>query len=160
MKDSRNQPGDSDSAALAGKKIAIAVSTYHSDITDRLLAGARETLDRAGVDESGVWIVAVPGAWELAVAATRLIDQVDAVICLGVVIRGETTHDQYINSMLAAELGRISVDSKKPVAFGVLTCNSVDQAKARSGGAVGNKGEEAAAAAVDMLRLFEEEPFA
>ena len=80
----------------------------------------------------------------------------EAVICLGVVIKGETTHDQYINSMLGNTLGQLSVEYVKPVSFGVLTCNTMEQAVERSGGKVGNKGEEAASAAIQLLQLFQQ----
>lgn len=137
-------------------KFVVAVSSYNKPITGKLLDGALDTLIREGACESLVRVLWVPGAWELAAVASRVIASCDAVICLGAVIKGDTTHDQYINSMISNELGRISVDHKKPVAFGVLTCDTVDQAVQRSGGDVGNKGEEAAHAAITMLRLFAE----
>lgn len=141
---------------ISNKRIVVAVSSYHRSITEKLLAGALATLERSGANQDHVLVLWVAGAWELAVAARRVINQVDALICLGAVIRGETSHDQHINSMVSGALGRIGVDSAKPVAFGVLTCDSVAQAIERSGGRVGNKGEEAAMAAVQMLRLFDQ----
>ncbi len=155
MKDSTivfdaGEPGD-----VATKKIAVAVSAYHRTITSRLLDASLETIAAAGIPDRQVVVAWVPGAWELAVVAKRLIANCDAVVCLGAVIAGETTHDQHINSMLAATLGQLSVETGKPVAFGVLTCQTVDQAVQRSGGNAGNKGEEAASAAIQMLRLFD-----
>lgn len=155
MKDSTTvfeagEPGD-----ISTKKIAVAVSAYHESITSRLLDAALQTIAAAGIPDGQVAVAWVPGAWELAVAAKRLIADCDAVVCLGAVIAGETTHDQYINSMLAITLGQLSVETGKPVAFGVLTCQTVDQAVQRSGGTVGNKGAEAASAAIQMLRLFD-----
>ena len=144
------KPGD-----VSNKKIAVTVSTYHKTITARLLDAALETIAAAGIPDGQVIVAWVPGAWELAVAAKRLIADCDAVVCLGAVIAGETTHDQYINSMLSTTLGQLSVETGKPVAFGVLTCQTVDQADQRSGGNVGNKGAEAASAAIQMLRLFD-----
>lgn len=141
---------------VSNSRIVIVVSSYNKPITGKLLEGAVDFLQREGIDSGKIRVVWVPGAWELALATSRVIDHCDAVICLGAVIKGDTSHDQYINSMISSELGKISVDQKKPVSFGVLTCNTVEQAVARSGGAVGNKGEEAANAAICMLRLFQE----
>lgn len=141
---------------ISARKFVIAVSTYNKPITEKLLTGALQTLAKEGAVSANVSVYWVPGAWELALAAGRLVSDCDAVICLGAVIKGDTTHDQYINSMVSNELGKISVEHKKPIAFGVLTCNTVDQAVQRSGGKVGNKGDEAASAAISMLRLFDQ----
>jgi len=154
MHDSSIRIYDGESGTASVGKFAVAVSSYHKSITSNLLSGSLATLAAAGVPSSDITVVWVPGAWELAVAARRLIDDSDAVICLGAVIRGETSHDQHINSMLSNTLGQLSVTTGKPVAFGVLTCNTMEQAIQRSGGSAGNKGEEAAAAAVQMLKLF------
>lgn len=144
--------------SLDKKRFAIVVSTYHAQITGPLLDGALETLATAGVADENVTVVRVPGAWELSLATKRLIDSnnFEALICLGCVIKGETTHDHHINTMVSSTLGQMSVDSGIPVAFGLLTCNSFEQAIERSGGAVGNKGVEAAEAAVHMVRLLDE----
>ena len=144
------------SGEIAGKKFVVAVSTYNKPITEKLLNGALATLQGEGVSPADISVLWVPGAWELALAASQSVSGCDAVICLGAVIKGDTTHDQYINSMVSNELGKLSVEHKKPIAFGVLTCNTVEQAMQRSGGSVGNKGEEAASAAIQMLRLFEQ----
>ena len=100
----------------------------------------------------------MPGSWEIPLAAQRLLDtgRWDAIVCLGCVIRGETTHDQHINTTISNALGMLSLEYSTPVAFGVLTCNTLEQALARSGGDVGNKGVEAAEAVLHMLSLFEE----
>jgi 6,7-dimethyl-8-ribityllumazine synthase len=145
-----------DAGDVAKKNIAVIVSEYHREITSRLLEGALRTLDEAKIPQRRLSIVWVPGTWEIAVAAKRIISSVDAVICLGCVVRGETTHDQYINSMISQSLGCLSIESGKPVSFGVLTCNTIEQAHQRSGGVVGNKGREAAESAVKMLRLFDQ----
>ena len=147
---------DGSAGDISARKFAVAVSTYNKPITEKLLVGALDTLSKEGVGPANVSVYWVPGAWELALAAAKLVPDCDAVICLGAVIKGDTTHDQYINSMVSNELGKISVQFKKPIAFGVLTCNTVDQAVQRSGGKVGNKGEEAASAAISMLRLFDQ----
>ena len=143
---------------LENKHFAVVVSSYHHEITGPLLEGALETLAAAGVVDKNVTVAWVPGAWELSLAARRLINsnRFAAIICLGCVIRGETTHDQHINTMVSSTLGQMSVDSGIPVAFGLLTCNSFQQAIERAGGAVGNKGIEAAEAAIQMVRLLGE----
>lgn len=133
--------------------IGIAVSTYNSNITDRILDGAVSTLNAAGFDSSKIEIVKVPGAWELPLAAKRLInrDECQGVVTLGAVIRGETTHDQHINRAVSTALMELMMLTGKPVGFGLLTCNSLDQAINRAGGNVGNKGVETAEAVLAML---------
>ena len=141
--------------SLEGRRFAVVVSRYNDTITEKLLDGAIEKLRGHGVDDRQVEIFRVPGAWEISLAAKWAAQSVDAVICLGAVIRGETTHDAHINSTVSAQLGQLMVESGKPVAFGVLTCNNLEQAIQRSGGSVGNKGHEAVDAVVEMLRLME-----
>ncbi len=142
---------------VAGSRFAIVVSSYHINITGKLLQGATDSLTSVGVPDSDIFTAWVPGSWEIPSAAQKLLEtkKFDAVICLGCVIRGETTHDQHINTTISNSLGRLSLDFGKPVAFGVLTCNTLEQALARCGGAVGNKGTEAAEATLHMLSLFE-----
>lgn len=146
------------SGDLKQKRFAIVVSTYHQNITGKLLTGAIDTLVDEGVPAGQIAVLHVPGSWELPLAAARLIGQrqADAIICLGCVIRGETTHDQHINTSVSNQLGILACDSQIPIAFGVLTCSTLEQAVARSGGEVGNKGIECAAAAIQMVRLFDE----
>jgi len=138
----------------SGDCFAIVVSRYHDNITSKLLEGARSTLLAAGVSESQIIEVWVPGAWEIPLAVKRLIekDEVIGVITLGCVIRGETTHDQHIHNAVSVGLMQLSLEHGKPVAFGVLTVNSIEQAIDRSGGSVGNKGIEAASAALEMTQ--------
>lgn len=140
------------------KSFAVIVSKYHHSITSKLLDGTINTLTRNLVPASNIQVGWVPGAWEIPTAAQFALDQskYDAVICLGCVIRGETTHDQHINTTISNGLGRLSLDYKTPISFGVLTCNTMEQAIARSGGDVGNKGVESAEAAIHMLLLFDE----
>ena len=140
----------------ADGRFAIVVSRYNETITSKLLDGALETLASQGVDDAHVVVAWVPGAWEIPLVAKRLVQTggYAAVLCLGAVIRGETTHDQYINQQLSNSLGELAMESGVPVAFGVLTCNSMEQAIHRAGGNVGNKGVECAEAALEMVHLL------
>lgn len=133
----------------------IVVSTYNSNITNKLLDGAVETLTAAGLSSHEIVVAKVPGAWELPLAAKLFAEQrkVVAVLVLGAVIRGETTHDQHINRAVSNALMELMTSTGKPIAFGLLTCNTLEQAIHRSGGNVGNKGCEAAEAALEMVRL-------
>ena len=141
----------------ADGRYAIVVSRYNDSITQRLLAGALDSLQASGVADDDIQVAWVPGAWELPVVAARFAccEKVDAVICLGAVIRGETTHDQYINSQVARSLGKLSLQYDLPVLFGLLTCETMEQAIHRAGGNVGNKGVETAEAAVEMVNVMQ-----
>ena len=134
-------------------KIGIAVSTYNSNITKRLHSGAIQSLQAASISTDRIVTVEVPGAWELPLAAQRLAGKSDilAVIVLGAVIRGETTHDQHINRAVSSALMQLMMLTGKPIGFGLLTCNSMEQAIHRAGGNVGNKGQETADAVLTML---------
>ncbi|MCA9155576.1 MAG: 6,7-dimethyl-8-ribityllumazine synthase [Pirellulaceae bacterium] len=146
--------------APADSRFAIVVSRYNESITGKLLDGAVATLTAAGVADQDIDVAWVPGAWEIPLIAERLADsgKFRAVLCLGAVIRGETTHDQYINHQVSHSLGQIALEHGLPVLFGVLTCNSLEQAIHRSGGRVGNKGVECAQAALEMVGLLEQLP--
>jgi 6,7-dimethyl-8-ribityllumazine synthase len=137
-------------------RFAIVVSRYNEHITSKLLAGALETLRAGGVADDAIDVASVPGAWELPLIAQRLArsKKYSAVLCLGAVIKGETTHDEHINRQVSASLGQIALETNIPVLFGVLTCNTVEQAIHRAGGNVGNKGQECADAALEMIRLL------
>jgi len=137
--------------------VAVVVSRYNTAITNRLLEGALETLAEEGVAEEDIHVAWVPGAWELPVAVQRFArrDEIKAVICLGVVIQGETTHDRFINQQVSGSLGRLALEYDLPVLFGVLTCQTLEQALNRAGGSMGNKGSECANAALEMMGLFE-----
>jgi 6,7-dimethyl-8-ribityllumazine synthase len=137
-------------------RFAIVVSRYNETITGKLLRGAVETLLGGGVADGEIDVAEVPGAWEIPLVAQRMAasGQYVAVLCLGAVIRGETSHDQHINRQVSTSLGRISLETGVPVLFGVLTCNTLEQAIHRSGGNVGNKGVECAEAALEMVRLL------
>ena len=143
---------------IGDQKISIVVSTYHRGITSRLLDGAIESVRAAGIRDSQITVLWVPGAWEIPLVVKRVLSTSDAAIGLGVVIKGETTHDQYINSVVSNSLGQLGLESGKPIAFGLLTCNTVAQAEDRCGGKVGNKGSEAADAIIELLRLFKQLP--
>ena len=138
----------------AGKRFGIVVARFHEAISTRLLDGAREALRRQGVKEKDIGIVWVPGSFELpqaalAMARTR---RHDALICLGVVIRGETPHWEYVARTAADGIAYVGLTTGVPAAFGVVTAQNAEQAWARSGGKV-NRGEEAALAALEMARL-------
>ena len=143
-------------SAPEGSRFAIVISRYNESITSKLLDGAVNTLTAAGVADENIEVAWVPGAWEIPLLAAEAAYGVRfaAVICLGAVIRGETTHDEHINRHVSLSLGQISLETGVPVAFGVLTCNTLEQAIHRSGGNVGNKGEEAANAALEMVNLM------
>jgi 6,7-dimethyl-8-ribityllumazine synthase len=141
-------------------RFAIAVSRYNEHITSKLLTGAVETLRSAGISDDAIHVAWVPGAWELPLVAQRLAasQKYAAVLCLGAVIKGETTHDEHINRQVSQSLGQIALETGVPVLFGVLTCSTVEQAIHRSGGNVGNKGQECAEAALHMVRLLQKLP--
>ncbi len=136
--------------------LAIVVSRYNEPISRKLLAGALETLVENGVSDAKIDVAWVPGAFEIPLAAHTMAmsGRYAAVICLGAVIRGETTHDQHINRAVSMGLGEAGLHSGVPVLFGVLTCDTLEQAIHRSGGNVGNKGSECALAALEMINLL------
>jgi len=137
-------------------KYAIVVSRYNENITRRLHDGALATLVDAGINEDNIVVAWVPGAWELPIVAKKFVAsrQYAGVICLGAVIKGETTHDLYINTQVANSLGNLSLEYELPIGFGLLTCQSMEQAMNRAGGTVGNKGEEAAKAVLETLSVM------
>lgn len=140
---------------ISSSQFAIVVSRYNESITSKLLQGALETLSAAGVSEDAVDVAWVPGAWEIPLLAQHFASSgYAAVLCLGAVIRGETTHDQLINQQVSGSLGRLALEHQIPILLGVLTCNTLEQAIHRSGGNQGNKGIECAEAALEMVRLL------
>jgi 6,7-dimethyl-8-ribityllumazine synthase len=134
----------------------IVVSRYNESITGKLLTGALDTLVENGVADASIDVAWVPGAFEIPLVADRMAKsgRYVAVICLGAVIRGETTHDQHINRAVSVALGEAGLHSGVPVLFGVLTCDTLEQAIHRAGGRVGNKGSECALAALEMVNLL------
>jgi 6,7-dimethyl-8-ribityllumazine synthase len=146
--------------APAGAKFAILVSRFNEFITSKLLGGAIDALTRHGVEEGDIDIVWAPGAFEIPLLARKLAsgDQYDAVVCLGAVIRGGTDHYQYVAGEVTKGIAQVSLESNKPVIFGVLTCDTVEQAVDRAGTKSGNKGAEAAMAALEMVNLIRQLP--
>jgi len=143
-----------------GRRIAVAVARFNELVTRKLLDGALEGLRAHGVADEEVDVAWVPGAFELPVVARRLAASgtYDAVICLGAVIRGETPHFEHVAGQAAAGIREASVATGVPVIFGVLTTDTLEQALARAGGNHGNKGWDAAAAALEMASLLEQLP--
>lgn len=141
-------------------KFAVVVSRFNDTVTRRLLSGALETFRGHGVADEQVTVYWVPGSFEIPLVAERLAfsGQVAAVCCLGAVIRGETMHHEYINQQVAAGLMRTSQASGVPVLFGVLTCDTLEQALDRADGKAGNKGSETALAALEMVSLLRQLP--
>jgi 6,7-dimethyl-8-ribityllumazine synthase len=142
--------------SAGGLRFAIVVSRFNSFITERLLAGAMDALARTGVDAAQIDTVRVPGSWEIPLVAAELARQhrYDAVICLSAVIRGETPHFDYVAGEAAKGIAHAAAETGVPVAFGVLTANTMEQAIDRAGGKSGNKGFDAAMTAVEMANLM------
>jgi len=142
---------------LKKKKIGIVVSEWHKEITTKLLDGSLAYLKKAGIDGDNIITEWVPGTFELALGGQYLTEyaSTDAIICLGCIIKGETSHNHYLAESAAMNINLLSLKSNHPFAFGVLTVDTLEQANERSGGKAGNKGEEAAHAAISMLALKE-----
>lgn len=140
---------------LSNRKFAIVVSEWNDDITEALFDGAYQTLISLGAKKGNILRKNVPGSFELPLAAQRMAKKknIDAVICLGCVVQGETPHFNYICQAVALGIMKVNLSTGKPIAFGVLTTLNKKQALERAGGALGNKGEEAALSAVKMLAL-------
>ena len=138
----------------AGRRFAVVASRFNEEISTKLVSGAMEALQRHGVPKNEVDVVWVPGAWELPAAARRLLatDRYDALIAIGAVVRGETPHFDYVAGESARGLAQASAEFDRPIGFGVLTCDTMEQALAR---ARGNKGWDAALAAIEMAHLFD-----
>ena len=134
-----------------GLKFAVVVSRFNSGITEKLLEGAQEALSKAGA--ASVSVFYVPGAFELPLAARKLAEAYDGIIALGAVIRGETPHFDYVCDAAAHGLLQVSLETGTPVAFGVLTTDTLAQAEARAGGEHGNKGYDAAMTAIEMAHF-------
>lgn len=145
-----------------GLRFGIVVARFNDFITSRLLAGAVDALVRHGASEQDVDVAWVPGSLELAPVARRMVDsgRYDAVICLGAVIRGATPHFEYVASQTARALAELAVRGPVPVVFGVLTADTLEQAIERAGTKMGNRGAEAAQAAVEMANLYRALPAA
>ena len=146
----------------AGVRVGAVVSLFHEELTGAMLASARRELLAAGMEDDGMRVVWVPGAFELPLVARRLARRadVDAVLCFGLVLKGETTHDQYVATAAANGILQASLETDKPVLFGVLTCDSMEQAVSRAlppdQGGMEDKGREVARAAIDVLAALDE----
>jgi len=144
----------------AGRRFAVVASRFNSRLGDLLAAGAVDCLRRHGVEPGDIHLVSVPGAWEIPQALEELAagsagrEKYDGFVAVGVVIRGETPHFDYICSQAARGIASVAERHRLPVGFGVLTCDTSEQAQERAGGKAGNKGWEAALAALEMADLF------
>ncbi len=139
-----------------GLKVAIVAGRFNSFIVDRLVEGAIDALVRSGAAEANITVYRCPGAFEIPQVARRVLDRggIDALVCIGCVIRGSTPHFDYVAGEAAKGIGHLSMASKVPVTFGVLTTDSIEQAIERAGTKAGNKGADAAMAAVELANLY------
>jgi 6,7-dimethyl-8-ribityllumazine synthase len=149
------QPALEGNLSAAGLKFAIVVGRFNNFITDRLLEGALDAFRRAGAADADIEIIRVPGSWEMPVAVKAILRQErhHGIVCLGAVIRGDTPHFDYVAGQCASGLAGLALESGVPVAFGVLTTNTVEQAIDRAGAKSGNKGFDAAMTAIEMANL-------
>jgi len=139
-----------------GLRVGLLVSRFNSFISDRLVEGAIDALLRHGAVKEDISLVRVPGAYEIPSAAKKMAEsgRYDAIVCLGAVIRGATPHFDYVSAEVSKGIASVSLDSGIPVAFGVLTTDTIEQAIERAGSKAGNKGFDAAMAAVEMANLY------
>lgn len=139
-----------------GLRLAIIASRFNDEVVDGLLNGAMQCLERHGARRESIEVFRVPGAFEIPVVAKKLAStqRFDALIALGALLRGDTPHFEFISMQVTLEVSRVSTETLLPISFGVITCNTMEQARARSGSGAGNKGWEAALAAVEMANLF------
>lgn len=151
---------EGDLRAADGARFAILASRWNPRVTDALLAGARKAFVDNGVAEAAIDVVRVPGAWELPMAAALLGEAGGhaAIVALGCVVRGDTRHYEHVADRCAEGLMRVALDYRLPVLNGVLAAERFEDAEARAGGSHGNKGEEAALAAIEMVQLFQQLP--
>jgi 6,7-dimethyl-8-ribityllumazine synthase len=139
-----------------GLRFAVIASRFNDEIVDGLLRGALDCLSRHGAADDAISVYRVPGAFEIPTLAAKLIDlgSIDAIVTLGCLLRGDTPHFDFISAQVTNDLSRVAAEAKFPVAFGVITCNTLEQAVARSSSGSGNKGWEAALAAIEMANLW------
>ena len=140
-----------------GKKFALITSRFNDFITDKLVGGALDALVRSGVDDDDIDLLKVPGAFEIPLVAKKAVttEKYDAVICLGAVIRGSTSHYDYVCAEVSKGIAQVSLDSGTPVIFGIITTDTIEQAIERAGTKAGNKGWSAAISAVEMANLMD-----
>jgi 6,7-dimethyl-8-ribityllumazine synthase len=141
-----------------GSRFAVVISRFNSLISDRLLSGALDALERHGAASKDIDIVWVPGSFEIPPIARKLAlsQKYDAVVCLGALLRGETPHFEYLSSTITKELGAIGLEAEIPVINGILTCNTMEQAVDRAGLKTGNKGFDASVTAIEMIQLLKQ----
>jgi 6,7-dimethyl-8-ribityllumazine synthase len=140
-----------------GKKFALIASRFNDFITDRLVSGAVDALLRSGAADSDIDIVKVPGSFEIPLIAKKMAQKdYNAIICLGAVIRGSTPHFEYISSEVTKGIATVSLESSIPVIYGIITTDTIEQAIERAGTKAGNKGWNAAIAAIEMANLIED----
>lgn len=141
-----------------GRKIGIVVARFNSFISEKLLEGALDTLVRSGVNDDDIEVARVPGAFEIPLATQKMAKsgRYDAVICIGVVIRGATPHFDFVAGEVAKGSAQVMLETGVPILFGVLTTESIEQAIERAGTKAGNKGSDVAAAALEMINLVEQ----
>jgi 6,7-dimethyl-8-ribityllumazine synthase len=141
-----------------GLRFGVVVSRWNSFITERMLSGALDALVRHGVDESNIDVARVPGTWEIAIAAKRMAKsgRYDAVVCVGCLIRGATPHFEYLSAEVTKGLAQVSLETDLPVTYGIITVENLEQAIERAGSKAGNKGSEAAMAAIEMANLMKQ----
>jgi len=139
-----------------GLRVAVIASRFNDEIVDGLLRGALDCLSRHGAADDSVHVYRVPGAFEIPALAAKLIEAggSDAIVTLGCLLRGDTPHFDFISAQVTNDLSRVAAEAKFPVAFGVITCNTLEQAVERSSAGSGNKGWEAALAAIEMANLW------
>ena len=144
--------------SAVGLKFGIVVSRFNEFITGKLLDGALDALKRNGAAEKDIEVARVPGSWEIPAVASRMArsGRYDAVVCLGAVIKGATAHWQYISTQVTRGIAAVGQESSIPVSYGVITPDSLEQAIERAGTKAGNKGFDAAMAAIEMANLFKE----
>ena len=141
-----------------GLRVAIVASRWNDFIVSRLIGGATDALERLGASSDAITIIRVPGSFELPMAAKRaaVSEEYDAVICLGVVIRGETSHNEYIAAEVFKGIAQVSLETNLPITLGVVTADNLEQAIDRAGAKSGNKGFDAAMSAVELVNLYRE----
>lgn len=141
-----------------GVKVALVAARFNDFIVDRLISGAVDYLTRHGMDREDMTLVRLPGAFEMPVVVRKLAQsgKYDGIICLGAVIRGSTPHFDFVANECAKGLAQVSLETNLPVGFGVLTCDTLEQAIERAGSKAGNKGVEAASAVLETIRVMEQ----
>lgn len=141
-----------------GGRFAVVVSRFNSFISERLLAGALDALERHGANPDDVTVIWVPGSFEIAAVTKKAAQsgKYDAILCLGALLRGDTPHFDHISATVTKEIGAVGLETGLPVIYGVLTCNTMEQAIDRAGLKTGNKGFEAAMAAIEMIQVMKQ----